>query len=254
MKVKKEIIFHEQYYSVYTFDPASESGRMESIIEELTDFTTISPSYATDEDVLLVHSEKHLSRVKADRDQLYKIALLAVGGAILAAEYAYKQQPMFAAIRPPGHHASPTGYWGFCYFNNIAIAVRKILKEKGLTNALIIDYDLHFGDGSNNAFRSDSSVTYYACEGSTNGELIDNLKDFLELQSPVDILAVSAGFDRHVDDWGGLLTTDDYQIIGKILKDFSKNKASNRRFACLEGGYNHNVLGKNVRSFIEGFY
>ena len=70
MKVKKEIIFHEQYYSVYTFDPASESGRMESIIEELTDFTTIPPSHATDEDVLLVHSEKHLSRVKADRDQL----------------------------------------------------------------------------------------------------------------------------------------------------------------------------------------
>ena len=252
--MKKEIIFHDQFYSVYTYDPAAEEGRMEAIIEEMADFTMISPQPAIDEDVLLVHGENHLSRVKSDRDQLYNIALLAVGGTILAAENAYKQQPMFATIRPPGHHASPDGCWGFCYFNNIAIAVRKLISEQRVKNALIIDFDLHFGDGTDNTFREDSLVTYYSCEGHTNDKLIENLKEFLDRQNHVELLAVSAGFDRHIDDWGGLLTTEDYKTIGEILRKYSEEKGSNRRFACLEGGYNHSVLGKNVRSFIEGFY
>jgi acetoin utilization deacetylase AcuC-like enzyme len=227
---------------------------MEAIIAELSDFKTVSPTPATDEDVLLIHTEKHLLRVKADREQVYDIALLAAGGAVLAAEHACQLEPIFAVIRPPGHHASPEGYWGFCYFNNIAIAVKKTIKTTPIQNAIILDFDLHFGDGSNNSFRNDPRVTYYACEGRTSEIFIDNMKKFLDRQSQVDLLAVSAGFDRHVEDWGGLLTTEDYNTIGKILKGFSEEKGANRRFACLEGGYNHNVLGKNVRSFIDGFY
>ena len=122
--MKKQVIFHEKYYSNYAFDPAAEDGRMEAIIEELTDFNIISPLPATDEDVLLIHTENHLARVKADREQVYNIALLAVGGVILAAEHACRQEPIFAVIRPPGHHASPEGYWGFCYFNNSINQIR----------------------------------------------------------------------------------------------------------------------------------
>ncbi len=252
--MSKQVIFHEGYYLEYTSDPAAKTGRMEAIMDELTDFSVITPSPATIEDVLLVHSEEHLVRVQNDYDQVYKCALLAVGGALLAADYAYNQQPIFAAIRPPGHHASPDGYWGFCYFNNVAIAVRYYCIQKQLRNALIVDFDLHFGDGSNNTFRNDPLVTYYAAEGTTPNDFIANLIDFLAQMSEVDFLAVSAGFDRHEADWGGLLSTNDYRSIGSILKTYSEDHGKNRRFACLEGGYNHSVLGKNVRAFIDGFY
>ena len=252
--IHKQVIFHEDYYLEYTFDPAAEPGRMEAIMDELSDFSVISPSPATIEDVLLVHTEDHATRVQNDHDQVYQSALLAVGGALLAAENAYNQQPMFAVIRPPGHHASPDGYWGFCYFNNIAIAVRYYCIHKQVQNALIVDFDLHFGDGSNNTFRNDPLVTYYACDGNKSEEFISNLIDFLAQHGEVDFLAVSAGFDRHEDDWGKLLSTKDYRSIGTLLKSFSEDHGKNRRFACLEGGYNHTVLGKNVRAFIEGFY
>jgi len=64
---------------------------------------------------------------------------------------------------------------------------------------------------------------------------------------------VSAGFDRHVDDWGGELITEDYHTIGELTKAASARVCQGRRFAVLEGGYNHSVLGKNVKAFIEGF-
>ena len=109
----KKIIFHENFYQTYSSDPAADSGRMESIIEALADFELIKPPFATVDDILLVHTEDHLARVKFSRDPVYEIALLAVGGAILAAELALKREPLFAAIRPPGHHASQTVFGVF---------------------------------------------------------------------------------------------------------------------------------------------
>ena len=67
-----------------------------------------------------------------------------------------------------------------------------------------------------------------------------------------DIIAVSAGFDRGVEDWGGLLTTEDYQTIGKLVKEFSERVCQGRRYGVLEGGYNHDVLGRNVKAFLDG--
>jgi acetoin utilization deacetylase AcuC-like enzyme len=250
----KGIIFHEKYYRVYSYDPAANSGRMESITQELKDYNFIKPDPATDEDILLVHTENHLRRVKNDRENIYDIALLAVGGAILASEYALNYKPTFALIRPPGHHASPDGYWGFCYFNNIAIAIKKLLFDQKIEKAAIIDFDLHFGDGTNNTFSSNPNVSYYSGEGHNSEQFINNLKYALEDLPEIDILGVSAGFDRGIDDWGGLLSFEDYNNIGKILKGYAKNNCHGRRFAVLEGGYNHKVLGKNVLSFIQGFY
>ncbi len=77
-------------------------------------------------------------------------------------------------------------------------------------------------------------------------------KNALERAEKFDILAVSAGFDRHEEDWGGLLTTEDYRTIGALVKTYSRKACQGRRFAVLEGGYNHSVLGQNVRAFIEG--
>lgn len=253
--MKKQVIFHEDYYKVYTSDPAADSGRMEAVVEELEDFELIKPEQALDKDILLVHSENHLSRVKGARGQVYSMGLLAAGGAILASEYACERnEPMFALIRPPGHHASPQGFWGFCYLNNLAIAVRKLLKDKKIEKAVIIDFDLHFGDGTSNTFSSSPDVVYYHVEGGTRTQFIHNVRNFLEDKSDVDLIGVSAGFDRHEDDWGGLLTTEDYRTIGGIIKEYSEDQCPGRRFAVLEGGYNHNVIGKNVRAFIEGFY
>lgn len=252
--MKKRVIFHEDYFEVYTSDPAADSGRMEAITKELDDFEFIKPKPASDEDILLVHTERHLSRVKDSRGQVYGMALLAAGGAILASEYACdRREPLFAAIRPPGHHASPEGFWGFCYFNNIAIAIKKLLADKKISKAAIIDFDLHFGDGTSSTFSMSPKVIYYHVGGGTREQFIQNIREFLKEQTSIDLIGVSAGFDRHEDDWGGLLTTEDYRTIGEIIKNFSENLCPGRRFAVLEGGYNHNVLGKNVRAFIEGF-
>ena len=253
--MKRKIIFHEDYYQVYTYDPAAEAGRMEAIIQELNDYGFIKPQAATDKDILLIHTENHLSRVKHFRDRLYDIALLAAGGAILAAETAYStNEAMFALIRPPGHHASPDGFWGFCYFNNIAIAIKKLQSEGIINKAIIIDFDLHHGDGTDNAFARSPEVTYYSVKGSTAREFINNMENFLAEHTDLDIIGVSAGFDRHIEDWGHLLSTDDYYMLGNIIKNHATKYCLGRRFGVLEGGYNHNVLGKNVKAFCAGFY
>ncbi|UCG01192.1 MAG: histone deacetylase family protein [Candidatus Heimdallarchaeota archaeon] len=251
--MKKHVIFHQDYYKVYTSDPAADSGRMEAIVEDLHDYNLKSPKPAIDNDILLVHTENHLLRVKNSR--VYAIALLAAGGAILASDYACNHnEPMFALIRPPGHHASPEGFWGFCYFNNIAIAIKRLISENQISKAVIIDFDLHFGDGTHNTFRNSQNVEYYHVEGRSRDQFVQNVRRFLSDLSEVDIIGVSAGFDRHEKDWGGLLTTEDYKSIGKIIREYSEDQGSCRRFGVLEGGYNHYVLGKNVRAFLDGFY
>ncbi len=240
-----KIVFHPRFYTVYTSDPAAESGRMECIVEELRDFEFIEPEPARKDDILLVHTPEHYEYVRSE-PEVYDVAILAVGGAILASEIAFRE-PAFAAIRPPGHHASPDSSWGFCYFNNIAIAIRKLIKEGKVEKAVIVDFDLHFGDGTANTFAGDSRVEYYHMKGDD----INGIDDFLGKED-YDIIGVSAGFDRHKDDWGGILETEDYKEIGKIVRERSYEKCFGRRFAVLEGGYNQLVLGKNVRAFVEG--
>lgn len=128
-----KIVFHPKFYTVYASDPAAESGRMEAIVEELKDFDFVEPEPARKEDILLVHTPEHYEYVRSEA-LVYEVAVLAVGGAILASEIAF-EEPSFAAIRPPGHHASPDSSWGFCYFNNIAIAIRKLIKEGRIVRA-----------------------------------------------------------------------------------------------------------------------
>jgi len=75
---------------------------------------------------------------------------------------------------------------------------------------------------------------------------MQNLKD-------IDIFVASAGFDQGIDDWGHLLYPEDYTEIGRLMKEYSKKLCNGRRFALLEGGYNHEVLGKNTDAFCQGF-
>ena len=246
-----KVVYHRRYAEVYAGDPAAAPGRMESILKELRGrFEFLEPEPAVEEDILLVHSQRHLEYVKSLR--LYENALLAAGGAILASELAMSGEPAFGAIRPPGHHASRDSCWGFCYFNNIAIAVEKLRTAGRIKRALIIDIDLHYGDGTANIFSATPEVTYYHLPSGGREEQLEGLRRFLRETGEYDLVAVSAGFDRHVDDWGGMLKTEDYEEIGRVIREFAERKCKGRRFAVLEGGYNHSVLGKNVRAFIHG--
>ncbi|MCX8030177.1 MAG: histone deacetylase [Thermodesulfovibrionales bacterium] len=248
-----KIVFHKKFHEVYTYDPASAEGRMMSITKALEGlYEFIEPLPANDEDILLVHSKPHLRYVSHDK-RIYDMAILAAGAAIESAKLAFNGTPAFALIRPPGHHASPESCWGFCYFNNIAIAIKRLIADEKIKKAFIVDFDLHYGDGTANTFAGSRDVEYFHPKGYFRTDFIENIQKKLSTKDKYDILGVSAGFDRHEDDWGGMLTTEDYQTIGKMLKDFSLSNCNNRRFAVLEGGYNHNVLGINVRSFLEGF-
>jgi acetoin utilization deacetylase AcuC-like enzyme len=143
-----KIIFHEKYFDVYSGDPASAKGRLDGpyqLLEE--EFEFARPTAASEADLQLVHTADHIERVRRDAD-LFEIASLAVGGAVLASEIATRGDAGFGLIRPPGHHASPNSCWGFCFFNNIAIAVKKLLASGSVDKALIVDFDLHFGDGT----------------------------------------------------------------------------------------------------------
>jgi len=248
-----KVIYDDRYQTVYSSDPASAPGRVESICDELQgDFEFVEPKPAKEEDILLVHSLRHVDSVKTHK-LVYETALLAVGGATKASQIAMQSEPAFGLIRPPGHHASRDSSWGFCYFNNVAVAIEKLRLETRIKRALIVDIDLHYGDGTANIFASSPNVVYFHPEGASRQAYLDNLSKFLEgHHESFDILALSAGFDRHEYDWGGLLKTQDYQAIGMMAKEVTDSKCNGRIFAVLEGGYNHSVLGKNVRALLEG--
>jgi acetoin utilization deacetylase AcuC-like enzyme len=247
-----KVIFHPRFYEVYTSDPAAAAGRMESIVKALEkDFEFVEPESASERDLERVHGRSHIQDVKRE-SLVYETGCLAAGGAILAAETAFEGQPAFGLIRPPGHHASPHSCWGFCYFNNIAIAIKKLISEEKIRSALILDFDLHFGDGTSNTFSGSPSVSYFHPEATRREEFLEEVQRSLQTIKPYDIIAISAGFDRHEEDWGGLLKTEDYFTIGKWAKEASVEHCQARRFGVLEGGYNHSVLGKNVKSFLQG--
>ena len=248
-----KVIFHKKYTEVYAYDPAAEPGRMEAIFRALEGiFEFEEPIPATDADLELCHTKNHVRYVKEQEPSAYTAGKLAVGGAIKSAELACDGEPTFGLIRPPGHHASPNSCWGFCYFNNMCISIKKLMKGEKIKRAVALDIDLHYGDGTANIFMGSPEVTYFHPEGYNREEFIENLTRNLESTGNYDIIAISAGFDRHEKDWGRMLKTQDYQRIGELVKAHSLRNCDGRRYALLEGGYNHEVLGDNVKALLEG--
>ena len=243
-----KVVYHEDYNEIYSSDPASAAGRIQAVEIALSGKVSfVTPLPASREDILRVHTAEHVKSV--EREGVYDIAALAAGGAIKAAQIGLIE-PCFAVIRPPGHHASAGSAWGFCYFNNMAIALEKLKSEGKLKKAFILDFDLHFGDGNVNILDGKGYVTILNPTSSDRNEYLKNVQNDLA-QTDADMIAVSAGFDNHETDWGGLLKTEDYKYMGKLVcETVRRNKGG--CFGILEGGYNHNVLGKNVLAFVEG--
>lgn len=243
-----KIVFHEDFYQVYNSDPAAAAGRMEAVVEIIephVEFVIAEP--ASEADIAAVHTRHHMNHVR--QRGLYGIASLAAGAAIQAATYGFTE-PSFALIRPPGHHASSDSSWGFCYFNNMAIALDFLKRKKKIRTACVLDIDLHFGDGTVNILGGRDWVTIHNVEASHRGAYLDEVTEGME-RCQADMIGISAGFDNHEEDWGAVLRTEDYLEIGQKVRDaVFRNKGG--CFAILEGGYNHEVLGRNVLALIQG--
>ncbi len=251
--------------------------RVKTIAEALEkagyEFRNAAP--ADKQDILLVHTQEHFEKVKnknyfdPDTPAIdIKYPLIAAGCAIRAAEL-----NGFALIRPPGHHAGKDFLGGFCYFNNIAIALRKVYLNKKVA---ILDIDAHHGNGTQDIFLHESNVLYVSLHQhplypGTGKESIDNCINFplpagidemiylktLEKalariqQFMPDVLAISLGFDTYEKDplAGFLLKKESYRKIAKTIANTVKECRA-RCFAVLEGGYS-NEIGKLAVEFFE---
>lgn len=251
-----KIIFHNYFKnSNYASDTAAAEGRMESIMDLLSqdrDYCVIQPTPPEIEDILRGHTEEHINHIRQD-EGLFRMALLSAGGAIYAAEIAFDGEPAFACIRPPGHHASRASCWGFCYFNNMRIALLKLRSEGKIKGAFILDFDTHKGDGNIDVLSEYSEFKILNPISPDREAYLAEIEDYLTRINNIDIIAVSAGFDSYEKDIGKKLNRFDFYLIGRLLKNFSKRLYKGRRFAILEGGYYLQDLGKNVLAFCQGF-
>ncbi|MBU2562683.1 MAG: histone deacetylase [Nanoarchaeota archaeon] len=221
----------------------------------------------------LVHTRELIKKVKERNffnpdspayENIYNYAILALNSAIKAQEI-----QGFSLLEPPGHHAGKNFLGGFCYFNNIAEAV----KQSNL-KTLIMDIDGHHGNGTQDIFENDPDVFYISLHRSPlyPGTGLNSKNNILNLPLPADCgeriyletlqkaikkaqgnfkfkqIAISAGFDTYQGDLASLnLTKDSYRKIGKIIKKLSQ-KTNSRVFAVLEGGYTTN-LGELIHEF-----
>jgi acetoin utilization deacetylase AcuC-like enzyme len=246
-----KVIFHDLYLTDYPTASCETPDRVLSMMQKLRKhYPVLEPTAASDAEILMVHIESILRSVKMDPD-VYTAAAMAAGGAIMAAELAYQGQPAFAAVRPPGHHASPGSHWGFCFFNNVAISIQKLIRTEKISQALILDIDLHFGDGTDRFFSGKKGIVVANIQDDTRERFLKNVELALS-SNEYDIVAISAGFDRHQQDWGGTLTTEDYFTIGRNVRNYALTKCEGRYYAVLEGGYNTSVLGENALALCRG--
>ncbi len=252
-----QIVFNEAFNnSDYAADNAATPGRMEAVMAAFSApgrHQIVSVPPATEEDILLAHTERRLREVSGNQN-LYQMAMLAAGAAIAAAQTAFSlNEPVFACLRPPGHHASADASWGYCVFCNVAVALLKLKKRSMIKNAFVLDFDAHTGDGTINTLKDWPEAIIVNIYADNNKDYITQLASRLLEVEHVDIVAVSAGFDAYIHDAGRKLETFDFYQIGVMLKNMTKRMGHQKRFAVLEGGYYLPDLGKNVAAFCDGF-
>jgi len=265
---------------------------------ELSEHLRAIPARPAAEDAITsVHTMGHLQAIReaarqgprfVDYGDTYvapsscEAALLAAGGtiAMLEAILAGDVDKGFALVRPPGHHATQNQAMGFCLFNNIAIATRQALRS-GCARVMIVDFDVHHGNGTQDIFYEDGDVLYvsthqrgiypgsgYAREvgaGSGEGTTINiplpggagDRAFQMAIEQVIlpagerfkpDLLLISAGFDAHwCDPLAGLqLSTSGYYEIASRLRALAEKVCGGRMLFTLEGGYDPRGLAENV--------
>jgi acetoin utilization deacetylase AcuC-like enzyme len=208
-------------------------------------------------------------------------ALRGAGAAVAATDAVIDGNAVnaFCAVRPPGHHATRGQAMGFCFFNNVAVAARHALDERGLERVAIIDFDVHHGNGTEDIIAGDERVLMvsifqhplYPYSGSvpmgtnmvnvpiapySRGDVVraainDMWLPRLEEFRP-QMLFVSAGFDAHREDELGQLglVEADYAWITRRLVEVAESHAQGRIVSCLEGGYNLSALARSVAAHL----
>ena len=245
---------------------------------------SLPPVAASAADVELMHGKDHLKIIAngtfLDADTppysgIAEIALISLSGALSAAEAALGGEPAFSLMRPPGHHAGKDRVAGFCYINNLAVAVARLQKTKSGLKIGIVDFDVHHGDGTESLVLGRENTTFVSLhqfplypgtggksrgncvnvplpEGADGDQYLKAFEPALEavLSLKPDLLAVSAGFDAYKEDpiAGLKLDRTTFRTIGSLL---AQTKLP--RFATLEGGYSED-LPKLVESFLDGFF
>lgn len=210
-------------------------------------------------------------------------ALRAAGAAVRAVDLVLDGQAglAFCGVRPPGHHAERARAMGFCFFNNVAVGAAHAL-ARGLSRVAILDFDLHYGNGTADIFKADPRVTLLSTfqhplfPGWSGAPQAPNLIDVplpahsgstafraavanrwlpvLEQLRP-ELMLVSAGFDAHQDDpLGDLrLRAADYEWIGGVIREVASECCDGRVVATLEGGYELDALARSVEMFLRPF-
>jgi acetoin utilization deacetylase AcuC-like enzyme len=243
-----KVVTHADFLDIYTNEPAAAPGRIEAILDVIRPAVTLEEAEPAGwDDIEAIHAKDHVDSVR--RRGLYKIAALAAGASIQAALIGLSE-PAFALVRPPGHHASAGSSWGFCYFNNMAIALDHLHRNGHINTAYVLDFDLHYGDGTVSILKQKGYVAIHNPEAEHRQVYLKSVAAELE-NAHVDIIGVSAGFDNHLLDWGQLLRTEDYQAMGRMVWEACR-RLKIGCFAVLEGGYNHQVLGECVQAFLQG--
>ncbi len=243
---KLPVVYSEEFLTDYRTVDCESPDRASAIrfaVRDIADF--IDPAPCTEEDLLRCHTKALIETVERD-SEVFRIAGKAAGGAIKAAEIAL-ERPSFALIRPPGHHAGRNFNGGFCFFNNMAVALYSLLSRGIIERALIVDIDLHYGNGTEDIVKGDDRISFRNIGASKREKFFADLEAALRTARDYDIVGCSAGFDTYLHDWGGILFTDDYRKIAGMIASSSR-----RFFTILEGGYYIEDLGKNVASYLKG--
>jgi acetoin utilization deacetylase AcuC-like enzyme len=248
-------------------------------ILESKGYEIVKPQPASEDELLSVHDMEYLWNLRKGLvedpdtpayDNIFEFARLSVGGALLASRIGG-----FSIMRPPGHHAGRNGAAlgvytrGFCYLNNLAVAV----KESG-KRTLILDVDGHHGNGTQEIFQGDKKVAYISLHQSPNypgtgtftegncinfalppncgGKIyLETFEKALSMVNPdkFESVAVSAGFDTHLGDLASLgLLEQDYFQLGRRIGQLKKQS-----FFVLEGGYVGENVGVDIDSFLRGY-